>query len=113
MQDREAVELQQYGEPDQRLQRRGTPRPPVTLTWPEGIGRERVRATCASRSRSTMSFQVQPQPRITKAPTKNSSTCQGTGSAAPAAMAASPADHQHGISNSQAPIGRSKRASRR
>ena len=32
---------------------------------------------------------------------------------APAAIAARPADHQHGSSSSQAPIGRSKRASRR
>ena len=31
--------------PDQRLQRRETPPPRVTLTWPDGIGRERVRAT--------------------------------------------------------------------
>ena len=50
-----------------------------TLTWPDGIGRERVRATLASRSRSRMSFQVQPAPRITKAPTKNSATCHGLG----------------------------------
>jgi hypothetical protein len=39
-----------------------------TVTCPDGIGRERVRATCASMSRSVMSFQVQPAPRITKAP---------------------------------------------
>ena len=44
-----------------------------------GAGRERVRATCASRSRSTMSFQVQPAPRITNAPTKNRKTCHGLG----------------------------------
>ncbi len=44
-----------------------------TLTCPDGIGRERVRSTLASRSRSTMSFQVQPAPRMAKAPTKNSS----------------------------------------
>ncbi len=43
----------------------------TTLTWPEGIGRERVRSTLASRSRSTMSFQVQPAPRMAKAPMKN------------------------------------------
>ena len=34
-------------------------------------------------------------------------------SAGLAAIAARPADHQHGSSSSQAPIGRSKRASRR
>ena len=47
-------------------------RPAKTLTWPEGIGRERVRSTLRSRSRSTMSFQVQPAPRIANAPMKNS-----------------------------------------
>ena len=47
-----------------------------TLTCPDGIGRERVRSTMASRSRSTMSFQVQPAPRMAKAPMKNSTTCQ-------------------------------------
>jgi hypothetical protein len=51
----------------------------LTLTWPDGIGRERVRATMASRLRSTMSFQVQPAPRITNAPTKKRTTCHGSG----------------------------------
>ena len=75
-QDGEAVELQQDREPDQRPAAAGTRRRPRTPTCPEGIGRERVRSTRASRSRSTMSFQVQPAPRIANAPMKNSSTCQ-------------------------------------
>ena len=74
---------------DQRLQRPGTPAPPARLTWPDGIGRERVRSTCASRSRSTMSFQVQPAPRMAKAPTKNSTTCQRLADSRASAMAAS------------------------
>ena len=53
----------------------------MTVTWPDGIGRERVRSTLPSRSRSTMSFQVQPAPRIAKAPMKNSTTCQRFGPA--------------------------------
>ena len=39
------------------------------VTWPDGIGRERVRATFMSMSRSTMSLKVQPAPRINSAPT--------------------------------------------
>jgi hypothetical protein len=85
----------------------------VTLTWPEGIGRERVRSTRPSRSRSTMSFQVQPAPRIAKAPMKNSRRCHRLGNASRAAMAARPEDHQQGMSKSHEPIGRSRRASRR
>ena len=84
-----------------------------TLTWPAGIGRDRVRSTLASRSRSVMSFQVQPAPRITKAPMKNSTTTNANWLTSRATPAASAADHQHGISSSQDPIGRSKRASRR
>ena len=70
----------------------------ATLTWPDGIGRERVRSTLASRSRSTMSFQVQPAPRMAKAPMKNKAMCQGLGPRRCAATAASADDHQHGSS---------------
>ena len=79
-------------------------------------GRDRPRARAldrASRSRSVMSFQVQPAPRITKAPMKNSAQSQGRGRMSGATPVASAADHQHGISNSQEPIGRSKRDRRR
>jgi len=85
----------------------------LTLTWPAGIGRERVRSTLASRSRSVMSFQVQPAPRMTKAPMKNSTITSGNDETSRAIAAASAADHQHGISSSQEPIGRSKRESRK
>jgi hypothetical protein len=44
---------------------------------------------------------------------KNSTTIHGNRRAAPAAPLASAADHQHGISRSHEPIGRSKRESRR
>src|SRR6202047_2620235 len=84
-----------------------------TLTCPAGIGRDRVRSTLASRSRSVMSFQVQPAPRMAKAPTKNSAMTRGNRPMLLAMAAASAADHQHGISNSQNPIGRSRRASRK
>ena len=83
------------------------------LTWPAGIGRDRVRSTLASRSRSVMSFQVQPAPRITKAPMKNSTTTHASRLISCATPAASAADHQHGISSSHDPIGRSRRESRR
>src|SRR6267154_3028189 len=81
-----------------------------TLTCPAGIGRERVRSTNASRSRSVMSFQVQPAPRMANAPMKNSAMMRGN---CPMSPAASAADHQHGISSSQDPIGRSRRESRK
>ena len=60
-----------------------------------------------------MSFQVHPAPRIAKAPMKNSAITSGNWEASCATPAASAADHQHGISNSHDPIGRSKRASRK
>src|SRR4051794_38146706 len=60
-----------------------------------------------------MSFQVQPAPRMTKAPTKNRATMRGNWPMFCATPAASAADHQHGISNSQEPIGRSNRESLR
>ncbi len=60
-----------------------------------------------------MSFQVQPAPRITKAPMKNSTIVSGSDAMWPEIPAASAADHQHGISNSHEPIGRSKRESRK
>ncbi len=85
----------------------------LTLTCPDGIGRERVRSTLASMSRSIRSFQVQPAPRITMAPIRNNNTCQGSGPQRPAGIAASAADHQHGRSSSHHPIGRSSRVSRR
>src|SRR3954447_25184276 len=66
------------------------------------MGRERVRAARVSRSRSTMSFQVQPAPRMAKAPTKNRMRCQRL-TWLPAWMAASPTDHQHGISRKPGP----------
>src|SRR5581483_7805891 len=88
-------------------------RPCVTLTWPDGIGRERVRSTFASRSRSVMSFQVQPAPRMAKAPMKNNAMSRGSGRSWCAWPAASATDHQHGIKSSQEPIGRSSRASLR
>ena len=84
-----------------------------TLTCPAGIGRDRVRSTRASRSRSVMSFQVQPAPRMTKAPMKNSTITSGNWLTSRAMPAASAADHQHGISSSQDPIGRSRRESRK
>ncbi len=84
-----------------------------TLTWPAGIGRERVRSTIASRSRSVMSFQVQPAPRMAKAPRKNNGIVSGNCETSRATPAASAADHQHGNSNSQEPIGRSSRESRK
>jgi hypothetical protein len=40
----------------------------LAVTCPEGSGRERVRATCASILRSVKSFQVHPAPRIRNAP---------------------------------------------
>src|SRR6201985_3713977 len=85
----------------------------ATLTCPAGIGRERVRSTCASRSRSVMSFQVQPAPRMAKAPMKNSTMSRGSARRSFARPAASATDHQHGIKSSQEPIGRSSRASLR
>ena len=85
----------------------------MTETWPAGIGRERVRSTLASRSRSVMSFQVQPAPRIANAPMKNKTTVSGKDRNWPDTPAASAADHQHGISSSHDPIGRSSRESLR
>src|SRR6266567_1152585 len=84
-----------------------------TLTCPAGIGRERVRSTSASRSRSVMSFQVQPAPRMANAPMKNSAMMRGNWPMSLMTPAASAADHQHGISSSQDPIGRSRRESRK
>ncbi len=84
-----------------------------TLTWPEGIGRERVRATSASMRWSVMSFQVQPAPRITKAPMAKAANSQRSIQRQPSAMIASVSPHQQGISKSQVPIGRSARISRR
>src|SRR3981189_23880 len=84
-----------------------------TLTCPAGIGRERVRSTNASRSRSVMSFQVQPAPRMANAPMKNSAMMTGNWLQSWMTPAASAADHQHGISSSQDPIGRSRRESRK
>jgi hypothetical protein len=49
------------------------------LTCPDGSGRPRVRATCASSLRSTMSLKVEPAARITTAPTRKSRQCQGFG----------------------------------
>ena len=60
-----------------------------------------------------MSFQVQPAPRMANAPMKNSTRCRMFGARAWPATAASAADHQHGNSNNQEPIGRSRRESRR
>ncbi len=84
-----------------------------TVTWPEGIGRDRVRATSASMSRSVMSFQVQPAPRITKAPIAMAGNSHRSTQRHPESTIASVIPHQHGISKSQVPIGRSARASRR
>ena len=84
-----------------------------TLTWPAGIGRDRVRSTLSSRSRSVMSFQVHPAPRMTKAPMKNSTMTSHNPLTSRATPAASAADHQHGINSSHEPIGRSKRERRR
>ena len=85
----------------------------ATLICPAGKGRDRVRSTRASRSRSVMSFQAHPAPRMTKAPIKNSTITSGNCETSRAMPAASAADHQHGISNSHDPIGRSKRESRK
>ncbi len=51
---------------------------PVRVTWPEGSGRERVRATAASMSWSVRSFQVQPAPRISMAPMPQASAIQAS-----------------------------------
>src|SRR5712672_3460762 len=60
-----------------------------------------------------MSFQVQPAPRMTNAPMKNSAMMRGNWPISRTTPAASAADHQHGISSSQDPIGRSRRESRK
>jgi hypothetical protein len=60
-----------------------------------------------------MSFQVQPAPRMAKAPTKNSAMTSGNWLSLWETPAASAADHKHGISNNQDPIGRSRRARRK
>jgi len=84
------------------------------VTWPDGIGREAVRATDPSMSRSVMSFQVQPAPRIRTAPTPQPAaihrSCQP---ACPSDSMASVSPHQQGSSNSHVPMGRSARDSRR
>ena len=54
-----------------------------------------------------MSFQVQPAPRMAKAPMKNSASMPESGTRRRAAIGGSAADHQHGSSSSQEPIGRS------
>jgi hypothetical protein len=53
------------------------------VTCPEGIGRDFVRATAASKSRSVMSFHVQPAPRIRKAPMAQPTTIQRSKSRSP------------------------------
>ena len=84
----------------------------ITLTCPEGIGRERVRSTLSSMSRSTMSLKVQPAPRITTAPAKHSSSAHQSKPAAGFLTAASASEKPQGQNSSQKPIGRSQRASR-
>jgi hypothetical protein len=49
---------------------------------------------------------------MTKAPTANSSTYQGSGTMPSTAALAIVTDHRHGSSKSQVPIGRSARISR-
>ena len=85
------------------------------VTWREGSGRERVRATAASISRSVRSFQVQPAPRIRRAPIAQPAAIQRSKGRNPAgpASAASASPHQQGMSRSQVPIGRSARERRR
>jgi hypothetical protein len=56
------------------------------VTCPEGIGRDLVRATAASKSRSVMSFQVQPAPRIRKAPMAQPTTIQPSNRFRPAGI---------------------------
>jgi hypothetical protein len=85
------------------------------VTCPDGIGRDLVRATAASKSRSVMSFQVQPAPRIRKAPMAQPRTIQRSKRFRPAgsAAAASITPHQHGSRRSHVPMGRSARLSLR
>ena len=77
--DRKAIELQQHEQVRSAPAAAETRKRRSTLTWPDGIGRERVRSTRASMSRSTRSFQVQPAPRMAMAPTSISSRCQRFG----------------------------------
>ena len=87
---------------------------PRTVTWPDGIGRERVLATAASNSRSVMSFHVHPAPRMSQAPIAHPMPIQRWVRVnAPVDKAATVKLHQHGISKSHVPIGRSARLSRR
>ncbi len=86
----------------------------VTDTAPEGMGRERVRATAPSMWRSVMSFQVQPAPRIRKAPMPQPAKIHASSHrACPSASMASVRPHQQGRSRSHVPMGRSARDSRR
>ena len=51
----------------------------LTLTWPAGMGRSRVRSTRPSKLRSAMSFSVQPAPRMMMAPMRKSRAYHGLG----------------------------------
>ena len=84
-----------------------------TVTCPDGIGRDRVRATCASNSLSVMSFQVHPAPRIKKAPMAQPRMIQRSNSLNEVDAAASNTPHQQGNNSSHVPMGRSARLSRR
>ncbi len=56
---------------------------------------------------------MQPAPRITMAPMAQAGNSHRSAQRQPLSMTPSVIPHQHGISNSQVPIGRSARASRR
>ncbi len=85
------------------------------VTCPEGMGRDRVRATAPSKSRSVISFHVQPAPRISTAPIAQPATIHRSKSLGPAgsAAAASITPHQQGSRRSQVPMGLSARLSLR
>ena len=84
------------------------------VTWPEGIGRDAVRATLPSKSRSVMSFHVQPAPRIRKAPMPQPRMIQASKRlACPVENMASSVPQTHGRYSSHVPMGRSARLSRR
>jgi len=75
---------------------------------PEANGRPMVRVTLRSSSRSHMSLTTQPAPRIRKLPRKNKAISH---SVCGHGAFASSSDQSPGKNSSQAPIGRSSRAS--
>ena len=98
---------------DQRLQRPGRPAPAPTLTWPAG-NRPRARALDAGVEVAVDDV----VPGAARAAHDEGADEEEDDAPADCAAsrgdaAASAADHQHGISSSHDPIGRSRRASRK